>query len=283
MASMAKPAERGSWRRAAFVARRLLPLFALLVLTWPALARAESGPIAPCGSDGPAPYPSFAESPNARIWRAGEIAPGWAPEDCIGWADDSFTVITAIAGYFRFDGSVDDLLARFGALSKWRGIIYWSVTDGRWATLITDAAALNSSSHKQRRPDFTLSELKSGADLYFLQKDNRSSRPIIYRMRMTAIEPNRLVVTIENVSAVTLFVFTLFDPGDLESTYIFKKISPTNWGFYSLSGVRERAAVIGNHEASYLSRTAAIYRHLVGIPGNQEPPLGLNCPVGDQC
>jgi len=282
MMLMGKSATLGSRRRAGFVGRRPLALFAVLILAWPALARSESGPIAPCGSDGPSPYPAFAEPPNARIWRAGEIAPDWAPADCIGWAADSFTVLTAIAGNFRFDGSIDDLLARFGALSKWRGITYWSVTDGSWQTLIADAAALDGSNHQQRRADFTLPELKSGSELYFLQKDNRSADPVIYRMRVTAIEPNRLVVAIENVSAVSLFVFTLFYPGDLKSTYIFKKVSQAGWGFYSLSGVRESAAVIGNHEASYLNRAAAIYRHLVGISGDQEPPL-LICPVGDEC
>jgi len=280
---MSRFTEGRSRCRTGLVGRGLSALLALLILAWPALARSEGGPIAPCTSDEPAPDPSFAESPNARIWRADEIAPDWVPADCIRWAASRFTVLTAIAGYFRLDGSVDDLLARFGTPSRWRGIIYWSVTDGRWDTLITDSAALDLYNHQERRSDFTLSELKSGADLYFVQKDNRSSQPVIYRMRITAIEPNRLVVTIENVSAVTLFVFTLFDPGDLESTYIFKKVSPTSWAFYSLSGVRERAAVIGNHEASYLSRAAAIYRHLVGIPGDQEPPLGLTCPVGDEC
>jgi hypothetical protein len=253
--------------------RRLSALLGLLILIWPAAVHSQSGPIAPCGSDGPPPYPAFSDSPNARNWRAGDIATSWAPAACIGWASQGFTVLTALAGHFRFDGSVDDLLARFGAQSAWRGIRYWSVTDGRWETLITDAAALDSSNHQQRRTDFTLFELKSGADLYFLQKDNRSSDAVIYRMRVATVEPNRLVVTIENVSAVSLFIFTLFGPGDLESTYIFEKLAPTNWGYYSLSGVREGAAVIGNHEASYLNRAAAIYRHLVGIPGDQEPPL----------
>jgi hypothetical protein len=205
------------------------------------------------------------------------------PAGCIGWAASHFTVLTAIAAYFQFDGSIDDLLARFGAVSGWRGIIYWSVTDGRWDTLITDAAALDGPNHQQRRADFTLSELKAGTDLYFMQKDNRSLGAVVYRMRVTAMEPTSLIVTIDNVSAVSLFVFTLFDPGDLESTYIFRRVSSKSWGFYSLSGVREGRAVIGNHEASYLNRAAALYRHLVGIPGDQEPPLRIICPPGRQC
>jgi hypothetical protein len=253
--------------------RWLGALLALFILVAPAVALSESGPIAPCRSDGPAPYPAFADSPNARSWRAGDIATGWAPAQCIGWASQRFTVLTALAGQFRFAGSAEDLLARFGALSAWCGIKYWSVTDGRWDTLITDAAALDSANHQRRRADFSLPELKSGADLYFLQKDNRSGDAVMYRMSVTAVEPDRLVVTIQNVSTVSFFIFTLFGPGDLESTYIFQKLAPLNWGYYSLSGVREGAAVIGNHEASYLNRAAAIYRHLVGIPGDQEPPL----------
>jgi hypothetical protein len=269
---MGKSAERQSGLRAGPV-RWLGALLASLILVWAADAHSQSGPIAPCGADVSTPYPAFADLPNARSWRAGDIGVGWAPGRCIGWASQRFTVLTALAGRFRFDGGADDLLAKFGAQSAWRGIRYWSVTDGRWDTLITDAAALDRPNPQRRRADFTLPELKSGANLYLLQKDNRSSDAVIYRMRVTAVEPDRLVVTIENVSAISVFIFTLFGPGDLESTYIFEKLAQASWGYYNLSGVRESAMVIGNHEASYLNRAAAIYRHLVGIPGDQEPPL----------
>ena len=93
-------------------------------------------------------------------------------------------------------------------------------------------------------------------------------------MRVMAIGPNRLVVTIENVSAVSLLIFTLFDPGDLQSTYFFVKLGPTDWGYYSLSGVREGNMVIGNYESSYLNRAAAIYRHLVRHPGRSRTTYG---------
>lgn len=254
-------------------ARRLWVLFALLVLVWPLAAHSQNGPVAPCGLDEQAPYPPFTDPPSARNWRAGDLPPGWVPASCIAWAAQRFTVLTALAAHFRFAGSADDLLARFGAQSAWRGVRYWSVTDGRWDTLIADAAALESADRRRRRADFTLPELKSGADLYFLQQDNRSSDAVVYRMRVGAIDSGRLVVTIENVSAVSLLIFTLFDSGDLESTYVFKKLGPEDWGYFSLSGAREGAAVIGNYEASYLNRAAAIYRHLVGIPGDQEPPM----------
>jgi hypothetical protein len=191
--------------------------------------------------------------------------------------------LTALAARFRFTGSADDLLSRFAAQSAWRGIKYWSVTDGRWDTLIDDAGALSGADLRQIRSDFTLAELKSGKDLYFQQEDNRSSNAVVYRMRVVSADSIRLIVTVENASAVSLFLFTLFDPGDLESTYIFVKLGPTNWGYYNLSGARESFAMIGDHRASYLNRAAAIYRHLLGIPTDQEPPLQLTCPVGGEC
>jgi hypothetical protein len=254
------------------VAIRLSVLVLVLVLVWRDFAYAADGPVPPCAMEGPSINPPFADPPNAGNWHPRDLA-GWAPPACIAWASQRFTVLTVLSAIFRFAGNVDDLLAGFGALSAWKGIQYWSVTDGRWDTLITDSFAIDDPSRRQRRPDFTPAELKSGADFYFLQQDNRTSRAVVYRMKVEAAGPNRLVVTVENVSAVSMFLFTLFGSGDLKSTYIFETLSPGIWGYYSLSGTREGAAVIGNYDASYLNRALAIYRHLVGIPTNQEPPL----------
>src|SRR5258706_8265610 len=98
-------------------------------------------------------------------------------------------------------------------------------------------------------------------------------------MPVDAIRPDHLVITAENISPVSVFIFTIFDVGDLKSTYVFQKLSPTIWGYYSLSGAREGAALLGSHDGSYLNRALAIYRHLAGIPGNQEPPLARQEPA----
>lgn len=137
---------------------------------------------------------------------------------------------------------------------------------------MTDAGALAGPDARQRRPDFTLGELRAGADLFFLQQDNRSSDPVVYRMRVLAIDSEHLVISVENVTAVSVFIFTAFDPGDLKSTYVFMRLSPAMWGYYSLSGAREGVALLGSHGSSYLNRAMAIYRHLAGLPGDQGPP-----------
>lgn len=251
----------------------IVALLAALVLLHAAEARSESGPIPPCGTVTEAPYPDFADPPNARDWHERDLPSTWTPPSCVGWQHSRFTLLTALAGRFRFDGSAEELLAKFGAQSAWRGIQYWSATDGRWEVLIEDAAALEAADSQRRRPDFALPELESGAEVYFLQADNRSSGPVIYRMRVLAIEPERLVVAIENVSTVWLFIFPIYNSGDLQSTYIIRKLASGSWGYYSLTGVRERSVLTGSNDASYLNRAAAIYRHLIGVPGDRDPPI----------
>jgi len=261
---------------AEFSAKRsslLVVLLAALVLLRAAEARSEPGPIPPCGGVTEAPYPDFADPPNARDWHLRDLPSTWAPPACIGWQHPRFSLLTALAGKFAFEGSAEELLAKFGAQSAWRGVRYWSATDARWEVLIKDAAALEAADPQRRRPDFAPAELESGADLYFLQEDNRSSGAVIYRLRVLAFEPERLIVTIENVSTVWLFIFPIYDPGDLQSTYIIRKIATGRWGYYSLSGVRENSLLTGSNDASYLNRATAVFRHLIGIPGDRDPPV----------
>lgn len=154
-----------------------------------------------------------------------------------------------------------------------RGTRYWSITDHRWETLITDSAAVEASNRDRRRADFSVAELKAGQDLYFVQQDNRSSGEVTYRMRIEDAGPDRFAITMENVSTASLFLFTLFEPGDLEATHIVQRLSPTSWGYYSLSGVRESGLLPGSQAASNVNRAAAIYRHIAGVPSDQNPPL----------
>src|SRR5262249_47288458 len=114
---------------------------------------------------------------------------------------------------------------------------------------------------------------QSGADLYFAQKDNRSTRPVVYRMRALAVTPERLAVSVENVTAVRVRVFTLFGPGDLRSVCFLDRLSPGVWGYYSLGWVGEKASFLPvGHASSFVNRAVAAYRHAAGVPTDLEPP-----------
>src|SRR5690349_24030994 len=51
------------------------------------------------------------------------------------------------------------------------------------------------------RADFRLSEMKSGAKLFFTETENRLGEPVIYWMRASDTAGN-LVITMENLSSV---------------------------------------------------------------------------------
>jgi hypothetical protein len=179
--------------------------------------------------------------------------------------------MVTLAASFHHSGSVEGLLTRFGAISEFRGIKYWSVTDGAWRSLVTDAGALDGLDVPRRRQDFTIAEMESGRDLYFEQRDNRSSGLVTYRMRVLDHAEDHAELAVDNVTGVWLFVIPLFDPGDLQSLYIVQRLSPGVWGFASLTGAREGALNPGG-SASYVNRAVAIFRHIVGIPTDQAPP-----------
>ena len=243
------------------------------LLAWSGTATASPPPEPPCAPGEVAPIPDFGLPPNISTWTQGDLPADWRPEPCIGWASRGFTLLTALSARFTFAGSTDDLLARFGALASWRGIQYWSVSDHRWQTLINNSSALAKPDASRRRADFTARELKQGGDFYLLQRDNRSSNAVVFRMGIDRVDAQGFVLTIENLTAVKAFYLPVFAPGDLVATYSVRRLAPSQWGFYSLTGVRGGGLLGGRIQpASHINRAAAVFRHIAGLPTAQEPP-----------
>jgi hypothetical protein len=240
-------------------------------------AHAQEPPLPPCDTSatGTQPVPAFASPglpPTLQTWRPGDLPADWTPSACLGWPQPHRQLIVALAGSFAFTGAVDDLAHRFAAISELRGIRYWSATEGRWETLITAATALTARDG-QKRGDFTLAELATGRDLFFQQQDNRATNDVIYRLRLRSRTADRLEVEEENISAVRLYIFTIWNPGDLRSLYVLQRRTDGNWSFYLYGSIDGGAAgSAGAHLSSFVNRSVAFYRHFAGIPTDQEPP-----------
>ena len=212
--------------------------------------------------------------PAIEAWHGDDLAKsGWKPPDCSGWAQSSHSgFVLAIAGSFRFDGSADELAARVGAISTLRDVRYWSVTDKLWRPLLNDASALSRPDPRSRRADFGAAEMTAGSELYYRENDSRSGM-VVHQMKVLVRNPARLVIAIENRTPVRFLLVTLFAPGALQSVEFFDLVSPGVWSLYLLFRTGDRvSALAGGHEASYVNRAVAIFRHLAGVPTDEELP-----------
>jgi hypothetical protein len=117
--------------------------------------------------------------------------------------------------------------------------------------------------------------MRAGRALYSYQDDTGPAGGAVYRMRVREVETDRLVADVENVTTIKAFFVTLFAPGALQSAYFLERLSPDEgvWCYYSLTRATASQALLGDHEASFVNRAAAIYRHVAGIPTAGEPPL----------
>lgn len=247
-------------------------------------ATQEALPQPPCET---APFPSYPAEATpgsapamVRAWQAGTELPRWTPPACTGWSPGSgqgFRVLVALAGRIVVapGAGAEELLGRFAAVSRLGAVRYWSTSDGEWRPLVTDAAALVGPDPARRRGDFSASELLGGRAAYFVQHDSRSSGEVVYRIRVLDSGLDRLVVQTENVTPVRLLLVTLFQPGALQAVHFFNRLSPTGWGYYSLSRTTEEgsSSLTGGHAASYVNRAAALFRLAAGVPTDGDPPM----------
>ncbi len=237
-----------------------------------AFGQAGPGPQPPCGTEPRPAYPDLDHSPDVRVWAGSDLARTWTPPECTGWSTPGFSTLLVTVGRFKNPEGVDGLRRRLAAVSAWKGVRYWSTTGKRWQTLIVDAYALQSP-EGGRRTDFSPGEMAPGKTVYFHQEDNLSGKAA-YRLRIRSLTPDRLTFDTENVSPVRYLLLTLFDPGDAQAVYFLERESKNVWRYYSLARTgRNASSLIAGHDASLVNRAAAVYRHLAGIPTDQEPPV----------
>jgi hypothetical protein len=247
----------------------MLLKFVFMMIMSPLVFAAEHPPQTPCGTAPNPPYAQADAQPNVRVWNGGDQRVR-INAHCNASAED-FKVVIGLAGALHFEGTADQLLARIGAVSQMQGIRYWSVTDKQWRVLVTRSGAVRSASAEEPRTDFSAAEMKQGRDLFFAQRDSRSTGQVVYRMRVLEFTPDRLAVESENVSPIKTFVFTWFRPGELRTVHFLTRLSAGVWNYYALTAVDAKQS--DSHMSSLINRAAALYRYVVGQPTDQEPAL----------
>jgi hypothetical protein len=231
-------------------------LFGLIALQ--AAAQVPGGPTPPCGAD---PIPTYVAPgliPEAQTWAGLD----WHAPGCLEAWPTRFKFVIALAGHVRAADQAA-VLAKLGAISRMRGIQYYSVTQSAWLELIKDSSALAGADPASRRGDFTVEEMTRGASLFYLEEDNRSSHPVVYAMHVATPDADHVVVETQNVSPVKSFLVTLFPPGSLRAAYILTRLDGTDWGLYVISASTEDASsLVALARASYVNRAQALFRYV---------------------
>ena len=242
------------------------------MLLWQTSGNAQVSPRPPCGANPIPDYPALNQPATVKSWSKSEFGRDWTPPACTGWTSTGFAALVTTAARFQNSSDADGLLRHIGAISKFKGIRYWSTTHKQWQTLIVDAYALSGSQANQRRADFTPDEMKKGDVLYFQQTDNLSGSAV-YQLHIVEATADRLVVEIENVAPLRYHFVTVVDRGEMQSIYFLDHESDGVWRYYSILRIGKHSSWLATeNEASSINRAVAFYRYLVGIPTDQEPP-----------
>jgi hypothetical protein len=218
-------------------------------------------PQPPCDGGTPVPaYASATEVITVQTWTDVQ----WHPPACLAWPDARYRFVIAVAG--RIEAADDAVLRRrLAAVSSSKGLRYWSVTENAWRVLIKEASAL-SAADGVRREDFAADDIRAGAVLHFVEEDNRSSTPVVYRMQVLEATRDRIVVETQNVTPIESFMITLFPPGSLRAAYFMTRTEGSSWGFYAVSASTGAAsAMVKLAKASYINRARALYGHFAGL------------------
>lgn len=248
-------------------ARRINHLrMAALLVVLPVIAAAAPAP--PC--EGP-PVPAFPEPgarPGAGLWSGDELrASGWQPAACLQWRGET-KLAAAVAGRFR---STADVFERFGAVSNWTTIKYWSISRKIWRPLMTTAQVIDSSG--RRIGDLSPAALGPGEERLVLQQDDNTGETK-YRVRVLVRDAQHLVVATENVTPIRASVVTLFEPGALQTVTFVTRDGPDAWRTYQIARVGGDASSLAlKQPGSLLNRLEAMRRYMAGEPTDQTPPL----------
>jgi hypothetical protein len=250
------------------VARLLLVVALLLVAR--AVAAQSSGLHPPCGAPTEPPYAAPSSPPNVAIWHEGDLqASRWIPASCLGWSGRSRLAIS-VAGEFAAAGGLDELLRRIGGFSHYSEIRFWAPTRHDWRPLVESAGLLSAAASATSSADASPDRFVAGRSLDYFEVD--ASGRSTYRMTVRERTPERVVLAIENTSAIRLMLVSLFDPGALQSVLFLEHHDGNLWRYYQATRAGDGTSTMAlGSTASYVNRLTAFYGYVAGQPGGSQP------------
>ena len=233
-------------------------------------AKSAPSQSAACAAAPPVRFPAQDQAPLVAVYK--NEVDGLPPKaDCLTHGPAGSELWVSVAGTAHRVADPGSVLARFGQISQMRAIRYWSISDHLWRPLLSSAAALTTPTGKERA-DFSLQELESGSALYYEQADSRSARKVVYELRLLQSSSQGFVLSMVNISPLQWWGMTLYKAGDLDTVYFLEHAAGDEWHFHSLSRMPLGNHLLSAQDGSYINRAVAMYRFLLGIPTDSEPP-----------
>lgn len=255
-------------------------LFALLAL-FPAVPAGAQAPLQgfalhpPCG--GP-PQPAYGAggSPVIATWSEEDSnKAAWQHSPCLHWPADRTRLATALSAVIHAP-SLDALLAKYGALSQYKSIRFWSTMHQAWDPFVVQAGFTDGVAANYTHPDLKPEDFVSGREFYYYEIDPRTGRTV-HRLTVHQRTADRVELSTENMTAMKYSMFTIFEPHGLRSATFIERRGPNEWGYYQAIGVGEGSDFIAVHSASpYINRLTALYRYMAGVPTDGAPAAAPN-------
>ncbi len=232
---------------------------------WPVVALAASEPAnALCGNGPPLAYPAADKPALVQSWLLDGRHDG-PPPDCAGLRTKEFELLVGLTASFAAPGDLADMLTRFGAVSSLKGLPYYSFTDRKRQPFIRESYAIDNPASVRPRADYTATELRSGAELYFVHSDNRSSTLVPFGLQLLQSTDNGFQVRIENLANIRMYGLMLVATREMQWSVALERLGPGRWGYRSLLGLHKlRLGRAEQHRLSNLSRCVAMFDLLAG-------------------
>jgi hypothetical protein len=247
---------------------------ALLLSGLAAHALAET-PVVPCAGSR-IEFPPVDAEPIIRIFTQADVA-GWKPPACTGWPAKKFEFIGVAAASFRHNGDEMELARRYGAISEYAAMRYFSPRRQAWRELSFEAFALQDAKPAHKRGDFTAEEFVPGTPRYFWQRGATEAPPpfpgsinLVHRIDILERTPDRLVVAVTSEPGSVLLM--RLSRGDIRGVYFLERDQNTRdvWHYFALTSLAGVAALRADN--FYRASARGLFRHTAGLPAEVRAP-----------
>jgi hypothetical protein len=216
-------------------------------------------------------FPTVDAEPTIRIFKDSDVA-GWKPPACTRWPAEKFHFIGTATASFRHSGDASELARRYGAISEYAAMRYFSPSRQTWRELSFEAFALRDANPASKRGDFTAAEFVPGIPRYFWQRGaTEAPRPfpgsidLVNRIEVLERTADRLVVAVTSEPGTVAAVMRL-GRGDIRVVYFLERDENARdaWHYFALTSLAGIAALGADN--FYRASARGVFRHTAGLP-----------------